>query len=273
VHSQSTWTQRTFGLALSLLALSCASARPQDDGSQFGQTAGRGPVDDEGGHGPAAVGGGPNECRGPGRYESGKEGSYKPCCEGLQEVSYGKPSYAGDGKLKTCDHPPLRVYACVRGQCGDGICEEGEAAACGCVEDCPQAAWDQADVASQPDAGSNASLDGSTSQPKCVSASSPCSGRTSFCTWAEIAPRIAACVTRLLTPYYAVRCGPYDGVVSQGTDSATYFYYDEAGKLVGQNDVGLSTLGCRWYDPSFTLPGSCEIVTPECSDDAGSGTP
>jgi hypothetical protein len=270
VHSQSRCKQRTFGLALSLLALSCASARPQGDGSKSEQTAGRRSVDDEAGRASAAGGGGSNECRGPGRYESGKEGSYRPCCEGLQEVFYGKPGYTGDGTVKTCDHPPLRVYACVRGECGDGICEQGESPACGCVRDCPQAAWDLADTASQADAGSNVSVDGSTPQPRCVSTSAPCSGKLAFCTWAEIAPRIAACVMRPLTPYYAVRCGPYDGVVSQGTDSATYYYYDEAGKLVGLNDVGLSTLGCRSYDPSFTLPASCEIVTPQCSDDAGS---
>jgi hypothetical protein len=83
------------------------------------------------------------QCRGPGRYESGKEGSYQPCCAGLSEVSYGKPSFTGAFATQpVCDAPPLRVYACVRGTCGDGMCEEGEAPACGCVEDCPQAAWD-----------------------------------------------------------------------------------------------------------------------------------
>ena len=97
----------------------------------------------------AAGSGGRDDCRGPGRYESGKEGSYRPCCEGLTEVPVGKMGYSGsssDALQPVCGgHPPLRVYACVRGTCGDGICEEeGEAPACGCVQDCPQAAftWD-----------------------------------------------------------------------------------------------------------------------------------
>jgi hypothetical protein len=68
------------------------------------------------------------------------------------------------------------------------------------------------------------------------------------------------------TPYYAVRCGPYNGLVSQGTDSAKYFYYDEEGRLMAWNEVGLSALGCLSYDASFTLPESCDIVTPECAD-------
>ena len=85
-----------------------------------------------------------DDCRGPGRYEAGKEGSYRPCCAGLTEVLYGKPATSNAGP--TCDHPPLRVYACVRGTCGDGICEAGEAPACGCVADCPDAAWGPGDA-------------------------------------------------------------------------------------------------------------------------------
>ena len=95
-----------------------ANAPPQGDSTDEASAAGSGSAD---------------ECRGPGRYESGKEGSYRPCCKGLKEVFYGKPGYSGDGTVKTCDHPPLRVYACVRGECGDGTCEAGEAPSCGCV--------------------------------------------------------------------------------------------------------------------------------------------
>ncbi|HKU44400.1 MAG TPA: hypothetical protein VJR89_39845 [Polyangiales bacterium] len=205
---------------------------------------------------PAAAGSGmTSECRGPGRYESGKEGSYRPCCAGLREVLYRHPGYTGDGMVKSCTQPPLRVYACVRGECGDGVCEPGEAPACGCVQDCPEAAWET-------DAGAR-------NEALCSPAPAPCRGKNSFCTRAEIAARIAACVDRPLTPYYAVRCGPYDGVVSQGTDSAQYFFYDQAGKLVATNDVGLSARGCVAYDPSFMLPESCDITTPEC-EDAGS---
>jgi hypothetical protein len=79
------------------------------------------------------------ECRGAGRYESGKEGSYRPCCPGFTEVFYLQPAYQGPDLVPVCTQPLLRIYACVRGSCGDGICEEGEAPACGCVADCPQA--------------------------------------------------------------------------------------------------------------------------------------
>jgi hypothetical protein len=60
------------------------------------------------------------ECRGPGRYEAGKEGSYLPCCAGLTEVEYESAGYSETGPI--CWSPPLRVYACVQGTCGDGIC-------------------------------------------------------------------------------------------------------------------------------------------------------
>jgi hypothetical protein len=80
-----------------------------------------------------------DECRGPGRYEAGKEGSYRPCCPGLTEVLYQSAGYV-DG-VPGCWSPPMRVYACVSGTCGDGICEIGEAPSCGCVADCPDAAW------------------------------------------------------------------------------------------------------------------------------------
>jgi hypothetical protein len=85
-----------------------------------------------------------DDCRGPGRYQAGKEGSYRPCCAGLTEVLYQLPSMSNGARV--CGSPPLRVYACVRGTCGDGICEAGEAPACGCVADCPDAAWGAGDA-------------------------------------------------------------------------------------------------------------------------------
>jgi hypothetical protein len=85
------------------------------------------------------------ECRGPGHYQSGKEGSYRPCCAGLTEVFHQYPAY-GENRTPICTDVPLRVYACVAGVCGDGICEAGEAVACGCVSDCPQAQWGAPDA-------------------------------------------------------------------------------------------------------------------------------
>jgi hypothetical protein len=58
----------------------------------------------------------------------------------------------------------LRVYACVRGECDDGICEEGEAPACGCVSDCPQAAWGPDDEAPSADVDAGVSADGLTAK-------------------------------------------------------------------------------------------------------------
>jgi hypothetical protein len=86
----------------------------------------------------------PRECRGPGRYEAGKEGSYRPCCDGLVEVPYPSAAH-GAGNVRICWMPPLNVYACVKGRCGDGICEVGESAPCGCVADCPGARWETPD--------------------------------------------------------------------------------------------------------------------------------
>lgn len=245
---------RTFAVVLSLAALQCASAkRWAADGGEAETTQ------PDAGHSAAAgSGSGSTECRGPGRYAAGKGASYVPCCDGFTEQFYRQPGYTGDGTVKVCTQPPLRLYACVRGVCGDGVCEAEEAADCGCVADCPEAAWEDPVDA------------GASSEPSCSSATSPCRGANSFCTRGEIATRIADCVNRPLTPYYEVRCGPYDGVVSQGTDSLRFFYYDDAGKLVGTNDVGLSAQGCVAYDPSFMLPASCEITTPGC-EDAGTG--
>jgi hypothetical protein len=89
-----------------------------------------------------------DDCRGPGRYEAGKEGSYRPCCAGLTEVFYKKPAYVGG--VPACAEFPLRVYACVRGTCGDGVCEAGEAPSCGCVADCRDAAWGPQDADAGP---------------------------------------------------------------------------------------------------------------------------
>ena len=82
-----------------------------------------------------------NDCAGPGRYEAGKGDTARACCPGLHEIFVGKASYA-DGNERVCDSPPLRVYACVKGSCGDGTCEPGESEPCGCVADCASAAWD-----------------------------------------------------------------------------------------------------------------------------------
>jgi hypothetical protein len=91
-----------------------------------------------------------DDCRGPGAYEAGKEGSYRPCCPGLTEVFHKGAVYA-DNRVPVCAELPLRIYACVRGECGDGICEVGESRRCGCVLDCPSAVWEQQDAGAPTD--------------------------------------------------------------------------------------------------------------------------
>ena len=91
------------------------------------------------------------DCRGPGRYEAGKEGSYRPCCQPLTEVFYQKPATSNGAPV--CTSPPLRVYACVRGTCGDGVCKAGEAPHCGCTTDCPSTVWGPSDEPAPPHGG------------------------------------------------------------------------------------------------------------------------
>ncbi|HEX4335494.1 MAG TPA: hypothetical protein VH062_06240 [Polyangiaceae bacterium] len=84
----------------------------------------------------------PTSCRGAGNYEAGKEGSYLPCCEGLQEVEQLQSATQGDNLEHICAPAiGVRKYACVAGRCGDGRCEPAESVPCGCVQDCPSAAW------------------------------------------------------------------------------------------------------------------------------------
>jgi hypothetical protein len=105
------------------------------DNGQWSSESGESGAGDESGDGSGS-------CRGPGRYEVGKGDIYLPCCDGLSEVLYEKAAWSGNEMdVKVCDSPPLRVYACVQGTCGDGICEIGESEPCGCVADCPSAAW------------------------------------------------------------------------------------------------------------------------------------
>ena len=64
-------------------------------------------------------------------------------------MPYKKSAYTvgpSGENIPVCADFPLRVYACVRGKCGDGVCEEGESPACGCVVDCPDAAWERPPV-------------------------------------------------------------------------------------------------------------------------------
>jgi hypothetical protein len=148
-------------VALAALSVSCASSRRADPrqsdeenerpGSSSSRDAGKnGSTEADHDATPDAGSGTEQACRGPGRYTSGKAGGYLPCCDGLNEVFYRLPGESGENNARTCDAPPLRVYACVEGECGDGICETGEAPACGCVEDCPQAAWEGTEDAAAP---------------------------------------------------------------------------------------------------------------------------
>jgi len=94
----------------------------------------------------AACGGGgaadnpsaPGECSAAdGRYQRGKGGGAPPCCAGLKEGALQMVA-TQDGNKQVCTPPPGHAeFTCVKGTCGDGICEEGEKQTCGCAADCP----------------------------------------------------------------------------------------------------------------------------------------
>lgn len=113
----------TYLAVISVLVVSCATATPAKPSGQG--AAGQETTLNDAGK--------PTDCRGPGRYEAGKEGSYKPCCEGLHEVQTRR----FDSSSLNCLELPLRQYACVKGDCWDGVCEVGEQDPCGCPIDCP----------------------------------------------------------------------------------------------------------------------------------------
>jgi hypothetical protein len=74
------------------------------------------------------------DCHLVGRYETGKEGGYLPCCAGLNEI-FTLSLVEGEGGTPACQQLPLRTYACIQGTCGDGVCEDPERS-CGCLQDC-----------------------------------------------------------------------------------------------------------------------------------------
>jgi hypothetical protein len=98
----------------------------------------------------------------------------------------------------------------------------------------------------------------------------PPSCTTVPCTWAEAQKKVAECVTPLFTPYYAARCGDFDALVSQGTDAIGFHIYDATGQLVVTRWRGLSGY-CVVFDEAFAVPEHCEIITPECPEDADAG--
>jgi len=85
-------------------------------------------------------------CFGPGNYEAGKGGEYRPCCQGLHQVQVLTAAYAGDQQEHVCIQEPLNSYACVAGSCGDGFCEAAESVVCNCPADCPSAVWGPGDA-------------------------------------------------------------------------------------------------------------------------------
>jgi hypothetical protein len=147
-------------LAIWLAALSmtgCASARPQSPGSgadDLRDPHAPGHSSVTGGVAGGASGAGPSptgtrECRGPGTYGYGKGAPRIECCEGLATYYLGVPVH-DEHDFRVCEEPIDGLYGCVRGECGDGECEVGEDAACGCSEDCPGAAWEGTDLEEVP---------------------------------------------------------------------------------------------------------------------------
>lgn len=100
--------------------------------------------------------------------------------------------------------------------------------------------------------------------------SDPPSCTTVPCTWADAQQKLPGCATPPLTPYYAARCGDFDALVSQGTDSVGYHIYDATGRLVATRWRGLGGY-CVVFDDGFAAPERCEMVTPECPEEADAG--
>jgi hypothetical protein len=95
------------------------------------------------------------------------------------------------------------------------------------------------------------------------------------CTWADAKQRLPACVMQPLTPFFQQRCGEYDALVGQGTDSYLYRFYDKTGELVATAEVGIGGYQCDAFESSFMPPEyeDCRLITPKCStpvdEDAG----
>lgn len=58
------------------------------------------------------------------------------CCSGLHRVEQRARVFSDDSS-SSCAYSPVRLFACIEGSCGDGLCEPEEAVACGCALDCP----------------------------------------------------------------------------------------------------------------------------------------
>ena len=145
--------------------LSCASARQVNDtdaashgsrdadrehseiagtGSARGESAGSAAISSIAGTGSTSsvAGSSATDCRGPGIYGYGKGNLRKPCCAGYHQYFFSSPGYDGTNHKSCFDGPDGGTYACLAGECGDGLCEDAESKACGCVDDCPSAAWE-----------------------------------------------------------------------------------------------------------------------------------
>jgi hypothetical protein len=75
-------------------------------------------------------------CSPPGNYSRGTADTVQGCCPGLHKVEQRARVFSDDSS-STCAYSPVRLFACIEGFCGDGLCEPEEAVACGCALDCP----------------------------------------------------------------------------------------------------------------------------------------
>jgi hypothetical protein len=92
-----------------------------------------------------AAGGVTSECAALGYYQAGKGNPRLLCCPGLN-VYFFLSWLRGPSDGYACVDVPIVNYACLPGECGNGICEKGEAEPCVCVQDCPQADASESDA-------------------------------------------------------------------------------------------------------------------------------
>lgn len=156
---QNLMSRRQVVLALFFASAAVSCAKVQRDGSADGSStglagtgsvtsrsfAGSGASSNSAGPGntnSAAASSAPSACAGPGVHGYGKGNPRLECCAGTSAFYLKEKSYDEKEERVCVSGPDGGAFACIRGTCGDGICEPGEDQPCGCVSDCPSAAWE-----------------------------------------------------------------------------------------------------------------------------------
>lgn len=205
----------------------------------------------------ASTGGSRNGTGGAGTSSGGSTGSGLVACnDGTGNTDCCPPSAVEGG---TCDGS---VSKCSRGGCHAGFtsylyCGGGTWSAGKGLFPCGV------------DAGSSRTTCSPASKPTCTQKGQP------YCApdWSTAESWYSTCRSQAFEPHL-VHCGSYDAIVFT-LDVADYFFYDNAGKLVGHEQFSKPPNYCDSYDPSFVPPdvAKCVPLPGRCPVDAGSDAP